>query len=114
MAIHLDGASLYCYWRFTIFHLLFQREKGFDTGERLQYTEAPLEGTTFFNVKEWQNLLIIKNILDQIQTFVSKPGIEAVRDFDVHQVLYRANREAKTLEIVLIDFEKVKVVASIV
>ncbi|MEK7517519.1 MAG: hypothetical protein AAB583_03135 [Patescibacteria group bacterium] len=69
---------------------IFIFEHGLDLGEILQYTDPPMEGAVNYNPQDWKIFCGIKDVLDGIAQAAAQEGL-AMRDYDVHQVLYRAD-----------------------
>lgn len=84
---------------------IFLFETGFDLGEILQYTDPPMQGAVNYNPQDWKIYCDIKDVLDKIAQGASEEGL-IMQDYDIHQVLYRVNRDTKSLQLVLIDSER--------
>lgn len=87
---------------------IFFFEHGFDLGEILQYTDPPMEGAVNYNPQDWKILCGIKDVLERIVQAASQKGL-TMQDYDVHQVLYRADEDARSLKLMLIDSERFRV-----
>lgn len=86
---------------------MFAFKSGFDSGEVLQYTEPPIEGAVFYNPRDWRIFGGIKDVLNTIIKAASQEGLD-MRDYDIHQVLYRTGSNDRSLELVLVDSERFK------
>lgn len=87
---------------------VFLFENGYDLGEILQYTDPPMQGAVNYNPRDWKIFCGIGNILDEITQAATQEGL-AMRDYDIHQVLYRADENTKSLKLLLIDSERFKI-----
>lgn len=87
---------------------IFIFEHGFDLGEILQYTDPPMEGAVNHNPRDWKIFCGIKDVLDKITQAALQEGL-TMQDYDIHQVLYRADEDTKSLKLVLIDSERFRI-----
>ncbi|MEX2012847.1 MAG: hypothetical protein WD967_00415 [Candidatus Levyibacteriota bacterium] len=88
---------------------VFYFETGFDLGEILQYTDPPMQGAVNYNPQDWKTYCGIKDVLDRIAQGALERGL-VMQDYDIHQVLYRADENTKSLQLVLIDSERFRTV----
>lgn len=87
---------------------IFFFEGGFDPGEILQYTDPPIQGAVNYNPHDWKIFCGIGNVLDKIIQAAAQEGL-VMRDYDVHQVLYRTDENTKSLKLLLIDSERFRI-----
>lgn len=87
---------------------IFLFKHGFDLGEILQYTDPPMEGAVNYNPQDWKIFCGIGNVLDKIIQAASQEGL-TMQDYDIHQVLYRADENTRSLQLVLIDSERFRI-----
>lgn len=87
---------------------IFSFEGGFDPGEILQYTDPPIQGAVNYNPHDWKIFCGIGNVLDEIIQAAAQEGL-VMQDYDVHQVLYRADENTKSLKLLLIDSERFRI-----
>jgi len=87
---------------------VFLFENGFDLGEILQYTDPPMEGAVNYNPRDWKIFCGIKDVLDRVAQAASQEGL-IMQDYDIHQILYRADENTKSLKLVLIDSERFRI-----
>lgn len=85
---------------------VFAFEPGLDTGELLLYSDPPFHGAANYSKHQWQVYCAIMGLLDIIAAAALKRNIQ-LDDLDVHQVLYRAPEQEPTLDMVLIDAERI-------
>lgn len=84
---------------------IFSYERGFDLGEVLQHTDPPISGAINYNLQNFKVFCGIKDVLDRITAVALREGL-VMTDYNVHQVLYRADDATKSLEMMLIDSER--------
>lgn len=87
---------------------VFLFESGFDLGEILQYTDPPMQGAVNYNPRDWRVFCAIKDVLDRIAQAALQKGL-TMQDYDIHQVLYRTDENARSLELILIDSERFRI-----
>lgn len=87
---------------------VFLFESGFDLGEILQYTDPPMQGAVNYNPQDWKIFCGIKDVLDRIAQAASQEGL-TMQDYDIHQVLYRAAEDTRSLKLMLIDSERFRI-----
>lgn len=87
---------------------IFVFEGGFDLGEILQYTDPPMQGAVDYNPRDWKIFCGIKDVLDRIVQVALQEGL-TMQDYDIHQVLYRADEDARSLKLMLIDSERFRI-----
>lgn len=87
---------------------VFLFESGYDLGEILQYTDPPMQGAVNYNPQDWKMFCGIKDVLERIAQAASREGL-TMQDYDIHQVLYRTNENAKSLKLLLIDSERFRI-----
>lgn len=80
-------------------------EHGYDQGELLQYADPPMEGAINFRPREWRIYCAVKDVLDSVSAIAADNHL-ILGDIDVHQTLYMENTEAGSLDVVLIDSER--------
>ncbi len=83
-------------------YVMFENYQG-DSGQILHNnTEPPMNGAYFYDPYRWDLWCEIKNEIERVANFAEKCGV-IVGDWDVHQTMYRHNRETNILDIHLID-----------
>jgi len=87
---------------------IFFFEHGFDLGEILQYTDPPMQGAVSYNPRDWKIFCGIKDVLDRVAQAASQEGL-IMQDYDIHQILYRADENTQSLKLVLIDSERFRI-----
>lgn len=87
---------------------IFFFENGFDLGEILQYIDPPMQGAVNYNPRDWKIFCGIKDVLDKIAQAALQEGL-IMQDYDIHQVLYRADEDTRSLRLVLIDSERFRI-----
>ncbi len=87
---------------------IFFFENGFDLGEILQYTDPPMQRVVNYNPRDWKIFCGIKDVLDKIAQAALQEGL-TMQDYDIHQVLYRADEDTRSLRLVLIDSERFRI-----
>lgn len=91
--------------KFTIYNF----ESDSESGEVLQYTDPPIQGAITYSPRKWELFCAVKDVLDYVVPAALKMGLK-MTDYDIHQVLYKVNNNARSLEIILIDSERLKIV----